>query len=364
MNINSFIKKNCFVITLFILTLFSFNLGAADLYFTSGAEQLKKAEKAQKLQVDPAEIKTLLSGAWEKFLLSQDPLAVFFLFHTGLKLGDKEKELLLRAVPLIKQARASYIETIATLPILTLDDKIAVKNYLTGIEENIPFISDIHPGKETVYPLKGEKPDLLFHLNQQSQFSWAVNGAQESISELNGGNNFIELEPGNLSDYPRTLNLTLEAKNEYATERAKCTLSLNLMLPDPLQLINGEYSLANEPFRSETKIQKKVNLTMATGGLILSTLLGLVMSKIEADPETGQMYTPDEKKMNGWLGFSAGALLTMLLVLSVRKESRVPDTDNIEFNKKLRERIEELKKEMIIQVEMNEETTKSNENIK
>jgi gas vesicle protein len=333
-----------------VLIVFSFNLTASTNSLDEGIFYLKKAKRAQALQMNQSDITGYLNNAYSFFKKSNDTKAKLLQIHIG-QMIEMDKEIQKTAEIIVKENRKEYIYLIDGINDLNQEEKTSLKNFILEVEEKIPFIETIALKKEVIFPYRGKKLELNFNLSQTAKISLQIDENLESTEIFNKGKNLMAINWKETFLLKESLRLGFNAVNDFSSDTKDCAIKLEVKMPDFLWYCNGIFGIHGEQYRKEKKLVKKLN-SKYLWGILAGVAIGFFAYSIKENSQTGEVYTKNQRVAHGLvLGgiFTVGSLITFL---KFPKKSYVPHQENIEYNKKLTKKIEEKKKEIMIKMEL------------
>lgn len=337
-----------------ILMTFSFNLAAYSTNYEKGLNYLRKVKKINSPPISEWEKKDYLEKAYRAFRQSNQKNARLFQVYIGRSIS-KNNEIRPAAARFVKEYRTRYITMIADLELLNNNEKNDLKTYMLEIEEQIPAIKYIKLSTYSIYPFQGERPTIEFSLNSQAAIKLDVDGNPEAARLFPGGIHNLSFAWRDRYMKSNKLKLKLYASNDLSYVLEEQEIFVDISLPDRLRYYNGEYLLEGEYFKRESKAVTRRNGSILLGGIILGALLGVVVYFTKENESTGEIYSLEERRrrslITGGLTFGIG----LVYYLASARQKIVPHQRNIHYNRKLKKQIEQIKKQIRINLKVKNE---------
>lgn len=338
-----------------LAVLFSFQLSAMDRALTDGIKALERYKKYKNFQIGSSDLENYLEEAYGHFGQSEAPVARLYLFYTGKKLG-KTKELQETTTQFVISHRSRYIQMIADMRVLDMDDKVELKNLLMDIEYRVPFIEDIRMKRNTIHPYGHETPEMMFLLNAPSEITLRIEGEIEDKKECDRGGHIFPLTWKNEYLDRVRLGWQIHADSQLIDGSESGELLLETYMPEQLTLDRGSFMLKGVHPKPETRTLKVKDKKILTYGLLSGVALGGLGLMVKRDAETGEEYTKGQRIAIGTITASIIIGVTIYFYLKLAKKKKVPIRENIDFNKKLAQKIDELKGQIEVKMKVKKET--------
>lgn len=323
--------------------------------FEEGIEYLKKAKRAQSLQVNERDIRGYLETAYRCFKQSDNPEAKIYQVYIGRMIG-LETEIKKTAIDLLKIHGDRCTSLLGNLEALDQRDKESLGNYIKDVQDHVPVIDNIRLKEEVIYPFERGEPALQFSLNTNSDLNFSVDGMKRRYRRVGGEN---ELRIKWLDEYleKKCVDLKLNAENEYSSDLKTKQLCFELNFPANLYYDRDrkDFAIYGEEPREESKIVHKKNPKILADGLLFSVIVGGLSYLLITEDENGVVLTRKERMTYGYIG--AGLVLFLSIsrfAVSTRSVS-VPIPNNIAYNRRLREEIEKRKKEITVKLKLTDQ---------
>jgi hypothetical protein len=341
---SGFMSKRKYGLVILALMAFCFNLGAYSGSYEQGLSYLQKIKKTESSPGSERKRKDYLEKAYRAFKESTQKNARLFQVYIG-NLLEKGNEIKSTAAQFVKEY-PGYTSIINDLEGLTPNEKNELRQYMVDIEEQIPFIGDIKPTAYSLYPYQGDQPTINFFLNTQAAVQFNVDEYSEGSRLFPKGINTLGFTWRDPFIERNTLKLKLCATNDLTGYIKEKEIALDIALPGRLSYYDGEYHLAGEYFKSTEKTVTRRNGGTLLGGILLGALLGAAVYSVKEDMETGEILSTKERRKRGLLTGGITVGISLLLFITTTSKKTIPHRENIEYNRRLKEQIEELKKQI------------------
>jgi len=303
---------------------------------------LRLARKAQSLFDE----KENLARAYLQFKQSPTNESRLLKIYIGSRLS-KENEIDQIATDIIKENRGNFRDCVAGLSMAEENEKDAILHYLNMIERLIPFIDDLKPAKDEIYPYQGERPAIQFDLHAPADLFLNV-GEIPELTKMNtaSGEQLFEWEWR--SDYvkKKSVNLAVRAVNAFSSDEKKIIMSFDITLPGGLNLDENQFIIEGKKLMPETHLETGLK-KKTKEALLTMLLLGgpvLFLNMIDSDRQR-------TAQLNITYATCAGLILITSAIFG-RENVSVPIPSNIEYNRSLAREIESMKKKIFVGVKI------------
>jgi len=229
-------------------------------------------------------------------------------------------------------------------------------------KNSFPVIYNFSISPEKFYPYKGEKPSFEFNLSRSDYVNINIfSGYQKLVSDSEYFSDsdvqkyFWDWSNLIINDNELDISLIPQMNREDYEYKAKLVLDANL--PNNLTYEAGEFRIQGKSFLPETKIVSSIKWEMLFLGIGLTA--GGVTWTYKSVTNEDIYYEPSDISIGLMTAMILGGILLTVLVGFTKKKPREKSIEvNIKKNKRLKAKIDVLKKDICVTQKLKEKNKK------